>query len=194
MDYLLTHHGIKGQKWGVRRFQNADGTLTNAGKKRRSKYIRDDGYYTNRGKKRLYSDSIHDLKTNQEIYKVYKDRHHENATKQKAVWDEMKKTSDPAKKKALEKLDREYEMNERILEGGRKAVSKAHETHYSAFLRSMNDPSIKQSQSYKDAEKLVKQYRTAKLKDFVTSGGKKTTNRLNVIVEEGRKHPARISY
>lgn len=30
----LTHHGIKGQKWGVRRFQNDDGTLTDAGKKR----------------------------------------------------------------------------------------------------------------------------------------------------------------
>lgn len=29
----LTHHGIKGQKWGVRRFQNEDGTLTSAGKK-----------------------------------------------------------------------------------------------------------------------------------------------------------------
>ena len=30
----LKHHGIKGMKWGVRRFQNADGTLTSAGKKR----------------------------------------------------------------------------------------------------------------------------------------------------------------
>ena len=30
----LYHHGIKGQRWGVRRFQNPDGTLTNAGKKR----------------------------------------------------------------------------------------------------------------------------------------------------------------
>lgn len=32
----LRHHGIKGQKWGVRRFQNKDGSLTPAGKKRYS--------------------------------------------------------------------------------------------------------------------------------------------------------------
>ena len=30
----LYHHGIIGQKWGVRRFQNEDGSLTNAGKER----------------------------------------------------------------------------------------------------------------------------------------------------------------
>lgn len=34
----LYHHGIKGQKWGVRRFQNPDGSLTEAGKKRKVKY------------------------------------------------------------------------------------------------------------------------------------------------------------
>lgn len=28
------HHGIKGQKWGVRRYQNADGSLTTEGRKR----------------------------------------------------------------------------------------------------------------------------------------------------------------
>ena len=32
--YELTHHGIKGQKWGVRRFENYDGTLTSAGKEK----------------------------------------------------------------------------------------------------------------------------------------------------------------
>ena len=29
---VLVHHGILGQKWGIRRFQNPDGSLTEAGK------------------------------------------------------------------------------------------------------------------------------------------------------------------
>lgn len=33
-EEFLEHHGIKGQKWGVRRYQNEDGSYTEAGMKR----------------------------------------------------------------------------------------------------------------------------------------------------------------
>ena len=33
MNDYLQHYGIKGMKWGVRRYQNEDGSLTTAGKK-----------------------------------------------------------------------------------------------------------------------------------------------------------------
>ena len=53
MEYLvvngeLYHHGIKGQKWGVRRWQNADGTFNEAGKKR---YFNSDGTLNKKGQK-----------------------------------------------------------------------------------------------------------------------------------------------
>lgn len=41
MDNELYHYGITGQKWGIRRYQNKDGTLTEAGKKRYDRDIRE---------------------------------------------------------------------------------------------------------------------------------------------------------
>lgn len=39
MNYIVCHHGIKGQKWGVRRYQNIDGTLTPAGRLRYAEMV-----------------------------------------------------------------------------------------------------------------------------------------------------------
>lgn len=59
MDYLqireLYHYGVKGQKWGVRRYQNDDGTLTEEGKKRYG--VNEFGQMSKEGKK-LYKQDV----------------------------------------------------------------------------------------------------------------------------------------
>lgn len=52
-DSYLAHHGVKGMKWGVRRYQNDDGSLNSAGKKRYSgtkveKYLTKSEKYENK--------------------------------------------------------------------------------------------------------------------------------------------------
>ena len=49
MEYELYHHGILGQKWGQRRFQNEDGTYTEEGQIRRRK---EDRYSADERRKR----------------------------------------------------------------------------------------------------------------------------------------------
>lgn len=46
----LYHHGIKGMKWGIRRYQNPDGSLTERGRKR---YANPDGSLNEKGKKKF---------------------------------------------------------------------------------------------------------------------------------------------
>lgn len=46
----LQHHGIKGQKWGIRRYQNPDGSLTEEGKLR---YLNSDGTLNDRAPNKI---------------------------------------------------------------------------------------------------------------------------------------------
>lgn len=55
----LYHHGILGQRWGVRRYQNKDGTLTPAGKRR----LKEDGSFkTDKEYKKEMSDTRMNLR------------------------------------------------------------------------------------------------------------------------------------
>lgn len=62
-ELYLAHHGIKGQKWGVRRYQNKDGSLTALGKKKiqvRDDYLDKNGKLTEYGKQAY---QVYDSKT-----------------------------------------------------------------------------------------------------------------------------------
>lgn len=67
----LYHHGIKGQRWGIRRFQNEDGTLTEAGKKRYAKNIADiyskKSDYYNTDLHRVLADNYSDFMNKTEV-------------------------------------------------------------------------------------------------------------------------------
>lgn len=63
----LEHHGILGMKWGVRRYQNADGSLTSAGEKRYNKPTKEERLKT-RDLKRQTAAAIKNLKEKGDTY------------------------------------------------------------------------------------------------------------------------------
>lgn len=60
---ILAHHGIKNQRWGFRRFQNPDGSLTEAGKRRYRK-LSDKEERIQSKKKELVGDKQPDIPKN----------------------------------------------------------------------------------------------------------------------------------
>lgn len=57
----LYHHGVKGQKWGVRRYQKENGSYTSAGRKHRKQYSEDAERIRNLKKKKPYELSNKEL-------------------------------------------------------------------------------------------------------------------------------------
>ena len=67
---FLEHHGILGQKWGVRRYQDYDGSLTSSGKSRygKTKYTNIDGSINEEGKMHFQKFASKQIKKNNKYY------------------------------------------------------------------------------------------------------------------------------
>lgn len=56
MNYeVIEHHGVLGQKWGIRRYQNADGSLTQAGRKHLQQVEKKDVKWANKNYDKITS-------------------------------------------------------------------------------------------------------------------------------------------
>lgn len=77
MGNELYHHGVLGMKWGVRRYQNKDGTLTAAGKKRYEKEQKNSVRKANRQSQKdavKYRTSLSDAELNRKIDRLRKEK------------------------------------------------------------------------------------------------------------------------
>lgn len=106
----LYHHGIKGQKWGVRRYQNEDGSLTPEGMKRYG--VDANGKMSEKGMGKRLRDAT---KTALKDWKQEKGR-----TYQSSLDVEMWKKNDPA---GYQKVVDEFKSNVRNLYGGNRDIS-----------------------------------------------------------------------
>jgi HD superfamily phosphodiesterase len=71
----LWHWGIKGMKWGVRRYQNQDGTLTAEGKKR---YQQDDHPDYTRAHEKKSVRELSDAELNAKINRLQKEKQYQS--------------------------------------------------------------------------------------------------------------------
>lgn len=114
----LSHHGIKGMKWGVRRYQNADGSLTAAGERR---------YYGHSIKGNIHRALAKNYELNEKTYNKFGNK--TLASMNKAAKDEqLKKASeadkakeDKIKAKEDKKNAKEQARNEKFEAKGRQA-------------------------------------------------------------------------
>lgn len=116
----LHHHGIKGMRWGVRRFQNEDGTLTAQGRRRYQK-----------GEKMDENDSS-DSKTTRRVKRDYNNMSDSEflrkyyATKE-TYRKRVNKYGDPynARKKRAERINNLHDVSKKTVATGLKATTVA---------------------------------------------------------------------
>lgn len=117
----LSHHGIKGQKWGVRRWQNEDGTFNEAGKRRYSRYFNSKDTY----------ERIKATRKDERRMSRMTERQKQSLTNAEKYWKARSEGKKPTVKRGL--IKRAYDRQRSYSLGGRTkqaAVSTALTTGY----------------------------------------------------------------
>ena len=109
----LYHWGIKGMRWGVRRYQNADGSLTAAGRRR---YTNSDGSLNEKGKK-YYAKEKQRLAEERKALKAKQstDNRLAKLDAQRKANEELKKSMDPKQKEIEAKREAETKLGRDVL-------------------------------------------------------------------------------
>lgn len=177
MENELYHHGIKGQKWGVRRFQNKDGSLTLAGKKRALKM---QNQYTELANNKKYHDKHGNL--------TYAGRKKELQMKEKyseLTGKDLRKFTPKTNKSTADKSQRISEMTnaeiqakiDRIrLENTLKSLTPAQTSRGEKFVNDLKDTALS---TIKDkGTKLIGDYIDKQLRDKLGLNTKNTAEQL----------------
>ena len=90
----LMHYGVLGMKWGVRRYRNADGSLTELGKKKSKKY-----------EKRLDKNQQRQAKMENGINKIYATNKGKNMLGTYGEWGQYYRNRSKINLKKIEKID-----------------------------------------------------------------------------------------
>ena len=172
-DDDLYHWGIKGMKWGVRRYQNPDGSLTAAGKKR---YTNPDGSLNEKGKKKFGNSVKSDAETpKRKTAKDMTDEELDKAINRARKEDEYNRLRPEPKeeikdsnyKKLMTKVVNEMIVPD-VIQYGKNALQKALDKQANELLKDKIDPNSK--------EALQKKYDVLKLKKDIEKLSKGTTS------------------
>ena len=139
----LYHHGIKGQRWGIRRYQNPDGTLTEEGKARYQNYKGYDNFddaVKIVGKDRFDKwNRIVEKTESEDFYKTY-------TGKYKSAFRKVTNDLNALNKKFNEVYDSEYKKNgfaaanDLYFNGGwDKKFDEVYDAHYDVANKARND-------------------------------------------------------
>lgn len=122
----LQHHGTKGMKWGIRRYQNPDGSLTAAGKKRRSLGQTVHDYKVKRKRVKALEKARATKEANKKAAEEAEKKAEERAKKLEAGKIPAKKMTDAELAKALDRKNKEKQYKEAVLatSTGKRFVSK----------------------------------------------------------------------